>query len=96
MTFENKRLIGIVVAVAALLSIPFFAMKFTDEVKWDVRDFGIMGVLLLGTALSCEIVLRRVNSVWHRLAICAVILFALFVVWAELAVGLFGTPFACS
>lgn len=96
MTFENKRLTGIVLAVAFLLTIPFFAMQFTDEVKWDAPDFLVMGILLLGTGLLCELVLRLVKKTHHRLIICGLLLLALFLVWAELAVGIFGTPFAGS
>lgn len=96
MTFQNKRLIGIVLGVAFLLLIPFIAMRFTHEVDWKLFDFVIMGVLLLGTGLMCELVLRLVTRTVYRIVICGAILLALFLVWAELAVGLFGTRFAGS
>jgi hypothetical protein len=96
MTTENKRLIGIVLTVAVLLLDPFIAMQFTTEVNWTLSDFIIAGVLLLGTGLLCELVLRKVKKTEHRIALCAVLLLALFLVWVELAVGLFGTPFAGS
>ena len=96
MTFQNKRLTGIVCGVGLLLLIPFISMKFTDEVKWTPFDFVVAGVLLLGTGLAIEIVLRIVKQFKYRLAMCAAILFALFIVWAELAVGLIGTRFAGS
>ncbi len=96
MLVQNKRLIGIVLTVALLLLVPLIAMQFTDEVNWDVFDFVVAGVLLLGTGLLCELVLRRVKKSRYRIAICAVILAALFLIWAELAVGIFGTPFAGS
>lgn len=93
---QNTRLIGIVVTVAILLLIPFFAMKFTGEVNWTPIDFITAGVLLFGTGLLCELVLRKVTTIKYRIALCAGLLIALFLVWAELAVGLFGTPFAGS
>ena len=96
MTFQNIRLIGIVTLVGVLLLIPFVAMKFTGEVKWDGRDFITAGVLLLGTGLVCELVMRKVKKIQYRLALCAVVLATLFVVWAELAVGILGTRFAGS
>ena len=96
MKFENKRLLGIVLAVALLLLVPFIAMRFTDEVKWDWFDFLIAGVLLFGTGLACEFVLRKVRTLGYRLALVGVILFALFIVWVELAVGIIGTPLAGS
>ena len=96
MITQNKRLIGIVLIVATLLFIPLIAMQFTTEVKWDSRDFVIMGVLLLGTGLVCELVMRKVKKMQHRVLLIATILVALFLIWAELAVGIFGTSFAGS
>ena len=96
MEFKNIRLIGIVLAVAVLLLIPFLAMRFTGEVNWSAFDFVVAGVLLLSTGLAVEFVLRKIRTFGYRLAIVGAILFALFIVWAELAVGLIGTPLAGS
>lgn len=87
---------AILAAVLILLLIPFIAMQFTDEVNWSFADFLIMGVLMLGTGLLCEGVLRRVKNVSNRVLICGIILVVLLLVWAELAVGIMGTPFAGS
>ena len=96
MIMQNKRLIGIVLTVALLLLIPLIAMLFTDDVNWSLFDFVVAGVLLLGTGLMCELVMRKVNKMGHRIAICAALLTALLLIWLELAVGIFGTPFAGS
>ncbi len=93
---KNKRLIGIVLTVAFLLFIPLIAMQFTDEVNWTLSDFVVAGVLLLGTGLICELIMRKVNKTNHRIILCAVILVAFLLIWIELAVGIFGTPFAGS
>ena len=93
---KNKRLIIILGAMTVLLLIPFIAMQLTNEVDWSVRDFAIMGVLLYGTGILCEIVLRTVKSVPNRILICAAVVIAFLLIWAELAVGIFGTPFAGS
>lgn len=93
---QNKRLLGIVIAVPVLLLIPFTAMMLTSEVNWTLPDFVVMGGLLLGTGLACEFVLRTVTKTSHRIAICAVIFAAFLLVWAELAVEILGTPFAGS
>ena len=71
-------------------------MQFTNEVSWTPFDFIVMGVLLLGTGLTCELVIRKVKKIEYRIVICAVILIAFLLIWAELAVGIFGTPFAGS
>lgn len=96
MITKNKRLMGIVLTVALLLFIPFLAMQFTTEVNWSPFDFVVAGILLLGTGLLCELVLRKVHNSKYRVAIVLAILAALFLVWAELSVGIFGTPFAGS
>ena len=90
---QNKRLIGIVMTVAFILLIPFIAMQFTDEVKWTLSDFVGAAVLLLGTGLMCEFVMRKVKKTRYRIAICVVLLVALLLIWLELAVGIFGTAF---
>ena len=94
MITKNKRLIGIVLTVALLLLIPLIAMQFTDEVEWTLFDFVVAGGLLLGTGLLCELVLRKVKKTEYRIAICLALLAALVLIWAELAVGIFGTPIA--
>ncbi|MEZ5347316.1 MAG: hypothetical protein R2681_17345 [Pyrinomonadaceae bacterium] len=96
MTFENKRLAAILLAVSAVLLVPLIAMQFTDEVRWSNFDFSIAGTLLFTAAIGCEFVLRMVKSNTQRIAILAVILAALALVWIEIAVGVFGTPFAGS
>ncbi len=96
MTFQNKRLLGIMLTIAVLLLIPLIAMQFTNEVDWGLLDFVVMGVLLFGIGLICEFIMRKVKKTEHRILIIAVILVALFLIWAELAVGIFGTPFAGS
>jgi len=84
----------IVLTVAVLLLIPLIAMQFTNAVNWNMFDFIVAGGLLLGTGLLCELVMRKVKKTNYRISICAVLLAALLLTWAELAVGIFGTPFA--
>jgi hypothetical protein len=96
MTKENKRFAGILVGVCILLLIPYFAMKFTGEVNWTAIDFVAAGIMLFGTAIICECILRFVKSTGARLVLCGLALLGLMLVWAELAVGLFGTRFAGS
>ena len=96
MITQNQRLTGILLTVGLILLIPLFAMQFTDEVVWTLSDFVIAGVLLLGTGLLCELVMRKVKSGLNRVVVIGVILAVFFLIWAELAVGIFGSPFAGS
>ncbi len=93
---KNKRLPIILATAAILLFIPFIAMQFTNEVNWSIFDFAIMGGMLTGTGLLIELTLRLVKSWQNRLIICGVVLVLFLLVWAELAVGIFGSPFAGS
>lgn len=88
---KNKRLICIVITIALLLCLPLIAMQLTEDVTWTLFDFIVAGALLLATGLMCELVLRKVKKIAYRIAICSVILAVLLIIWAELAVGMFGT-----
>jgi hypothetical protein len=92
----NNRLKIILFIVLGILLVPLIAMQFTSEVNWGIEDFALMAVLLLGTGLLIEMVLRYVQSKGNRILLCSLIIIALFFVWAELAVGIFGSPFAGS
>jgi len=81
---KNVRLICILLAVPALLLIPFFAMKFTHEVNWTAIDFITMGVMLLITGLAIEAALRLVRVTWMKAAAVLAILFGFVMVWGAL------------
>ena len=89
MTTPNKRFIGILAAATILLFIPFVA-----RFPWGPFDFIAAGVLLFGTGIAIEVALRLITKWEYRVAACVGILIALAIVWAELAVGLFGSPIA--
>lgn len=91
---QNKRLIIIISIVALLLLIPFIAMQFNNEVNWSLFDFIAAAALLFGTGLLCDFVLRKVKKNTHRIILCFAILLLLLIIWAELAVGIFGSSVA--
>ena len=96
MITQNKRLAGIIFTAAILLLVPLVAMQFTSEVKWSFFDFLVAGFLLFGAGLLLELILRKVKTIRQRIILCVVLFVALALIWAELAVGIFGTPFAGS
>ena len=93
---KTQRFNIIISIVAFLLLIPFLAMQFTDEVNWSLFDFAVMGIMLLSTGILLDLVLRKVKTIQNRLLVGFVVLLAFFLIWAELAVGIFGSPFAGS
>lgn len=96
MIAQNKRMLWILGSIAVLLSIPLIAMQFTNEIVWTGSDFLIMGFLLLGVGLMIEMVMRRVSKPLLKGAIILGIILLFLLVWAELAVGIFGSPVAGS
>ncbi len=94
MTTYNKRRLAIVCIAAFLLMIPFTAMQFTNEVDWTASDFIIAGGLLLGTGFASELALRKIRNRSTRIGITIAVVIVAFLIWAELAVGVFGTPLA--
>jgi len=83
-------------AVLSLLLVPFVASLFTDEVQWSGLDYLIMGVMLLAVGSGIQWVLQKFQSRRNRLIGVGLVVLLFLLVWAELAVGVFGTPFAGS
>lgn len=92
---KAKNLLRYIIGTALILSVPLAAMLFTDEVKWNWFDFAVIGTLFLGAGLIFELVTTKVNAK-HRPALAVVFVAAVLLIWAELAVGVFGSPFAGS
>lgn len=93
---KQTRLLGIVLAIPLLLLVPLVAMQFNNGVNWTGTDFAVAGTLLLSAGLGCEFILRKVKGTPYRLLFCGVLFIVFFLIWAELAVGIFGTPIAGS
>ena len=91
---KNKRLLIILGIAVFLLLIPLIGTLVSDEVDWSGFDFLIMGILLFISGLAIEFALRLFSTTRSRVIACVVILGLFFMIWAELAVGIFGTPFA--
>lgn len=75
--------------IAALLLLPLIAMQFTREVAWDAADFAFAGVLLIGAGLIFELAAWRTKKLAWRLAIGGALVFAVLLIWADAAVGVF-------
>ncbi|MCT1523394.1 hypothetical protein [Sphingobacterium hotanense] len=79
-----------------LLCIPVVAMPFTNEVNWNAFDFLVAGILLFGTVFIIDLLWRNVKNKRNFWIGTAIVLFLLIILWAELAVGIFGSPIAGS
>lgn len=83
-------------AAALVLLVPLVAMQVSDEVAWTALDFAVAAVLLVGTGLIYVVLVRNARHGRRKAAIGLGLTAALLLVWIELAVGVFGTPFAGS
>ncbi len=94
MTTNHTSQRWIYIIPVALLSIPALAMLFTNEVNWNAFDFLVAAVLLFGTVFIIDLLRRNINNKRNFWIGTAIVLLLLFLLWAELAVGIFGTPLA--
>lgn len=92
MSVDRKRFIRIFLVIAVFLSIPLIAMQFTEEVFWEAGDFLVMGLLLAGALFIGDMVIRRNKKKQYRVLLYLAILVIFLLIWAELAVGIFGSP----
>jgi hypothetical protein len=92
----GRSLRRVLLATAAILMVPLVAMRFTTEVNWGPLDFAVAAILLAGTGSAFVLLTRKLRTAGQRRAIGGGLLLTLVLVWAELAVGLFGSPLAGS
>jgi len=93
----QKQTTALIYSVPALIiGIAVLGNLFSKEFNWSPSDFIIAGILLFGTALIIDLIRRIVKNKTYKILLCVMVLFVLILTWVELAVGLFGTPFAGS
>jgi hypothetical protein len=93
MAAQNRRFVIMLLGITCILLFPLVAMQFTREVNWSPADFGIVGALLLGACITFEFLARRFSGT-SRYAVGIAIATVVVLVWLELAVGVFGSPWA--
>ena len=95
MTTTSRALLIAFIPLTLLL-LPLIGMQVSDEVNWSSFDFMVGGALLLGIGSLVAFITTTVKKAKVRWIMIAVALLMFLLVWAELAVGVFGTPFAGS
>lgn len=76
--------------LAALLTIPLIAMKFTAEVDWSPFDFLVMGAMLAVVGGGYELTIRLSDNALYRFGAGVAVVTGFLLVWANLAVGFIG------
>lgn len=95
MSTQVNKIGRMLLAIPLLLAIPFIASLATDQVNWTIADYLVMGLMLFATILLIGFVGKFASRRLRGWLIAAAILIFLLV-WAELAVGIFGSSFAGS
>ncbi|WP_288441316.1 hypothetical protein [uncultured Chryseobacterium sp.] len=96
MMTQKQKTLTIYALPLALLSIPLIGNLFSKEVNWSGADFLIAGALLFTTAFLINLIRNRIKKQSQKVMICIFIVLTITLVWIELAVGIFGSPFAGS
>ena len=76
-----------------VLLLPLIGVILFD-LDWNIFDFLIMGLLILFFSIAINLMLNHLNSSKLRLILVLMLVILFLLIWAELAVGVFGTPFA--
>ncbi|MFM1753234.1 MAG: hypothetical protein RLZZ236_173 [Bacteroidota bacterium] len=77
-----------------LLLFPLVGTLVSNEVNWSFFDFIVMGILILSMSFGIKQVVMTTKNTNYRILIIGMILLVFILIWVELAVGIFDTPFA--
>ncbi len=87
----SDSIIRVTLITLGLLVIPFTANLLSDEITWSFFDFIIAGILFFGTGISYSLIRRLSPNLIYNIALGVALFSCLFLVWANLAVGLIGS-----
>ena len=90
----KKRLLIILAVLLGILLIPFFGTLVSDAVNFEALDFVAAGAILFALGLTIDFGLRKIKKPNHRIIVVVAVVLVFLLIWAELGVGLFGTPLA--
>ena len=79
-----------------LLLIPLIGSAITDEINWSPFDFIIMGSLIIFLSIGINFVSNRAKNLKNQILYTGILVLIFMLIWAEFAVGIFGTTFGGS
>lgn len=88
--FQKMYLItfGFVLSIILLFNI------ISDEFDWNLFDFIILFIMMIFAGASFEFVSRIIKNEKNQKILFVIIIFSFLLIWAELGVGIFNSPFA--
>lgn len=87
---RNKDFSGVFLGTACILLIPLISMQFTSEVNWQIGDFIVAAIMLSGVGITYKLIARKRITVIYKCALGLALFAGIFLIWANLAVGLIG------
>lgn len=91
---QKQKTFTIYALPPVLLCIPLLGNIISKEINWSASDFLMAGILLFTTAFLINVVRSKIKKQSHRILICGFVLIIFALIWIELAVGIFGSPWA--
>jgi hypothetical protein len=84
----RKTFLPLFVLLVPLVGVIFF------ELDWSGFDFLVIASLILSLSILINLILYYTDSSKLKLLLIFIVSILFLLIWAELAVGIFGTPFA--
>ena len=72
-----------------ILIIPLVGTILSDQIDWGILDFLVMGIILLIVGIALNVVSQKIKNSRKKFFYNLVIMLIFFLIWAELAVGIF-------
>ena len=79
-----------------LLVFPLIGTLLSPQVNCTWFDYLVMGGLLLSLGIGAHFILKRFNKSAKKWTYLFALMLVFMLIWAELAVGIFGSPLAGS
>jgi hypothetical protein len=90
---SSLKLLGITLL---LMLIPLMANWLNNELHWKFGDFILMGAMIYGLGLISLILMNVIKNKILRWIVTGLFFLLFLLIWVELAVGIFDTPFGGS
>lgn len=91
---KAKAIIIVFGSVLFILGLIALATLLSDEVRWGPEDFLMAGVMLFGLGILSALAMKYISKKSTRIIVIVLGVSMVLLLWVELAVGIFGSPFA--
>ena len=91
---SKKRTTYLLIFGLIILLVPLIGIQLSIEINWGLLDFIVAGILIILLILVLELIFRKVQSNKKKLWLVILIGILFIMIWVELAVGIFESPFA--